>query len=211
MAYPTATLDVIGLWIGWFLMLMIYSLPLYKENLTYRFAEHLFIGITLAITLITNFSNVMKMAVNPLMGGDILMIVPIILGLMMFAMLIPEYRWISRYPVAILVGAGFGLGIRGTIKPNLQDAIISTITPPAAGGALEWFNFAYIAIGLICSIMYFLLTFEHTGPLKTPTRIGRLFIMVGLGAYFGNTVLLRFTMLTGRAQFFLQVLKLIPM
>ena len=41
MAYPTAPLDVIGLWVGWLLMLMIYSLPLYKENATYRFAEYL--------------------------------------------------------------------------------------------------------------------------------------------------------------------------
>ena len=76
---------------------------------------------------------------------------------------------------------------------------------------IDWFNYLYVAVGLICSIMYFMLTFEHSGPLKAPTRIGRLFIMVGLGAYFGNTVLFRFTMLTGRAQFFLQVLKLIPM
>jgi hypothetical protein len=35
--------------------------------------------------------------------------------------------------------------------------------------------------------------------------------MVGLGAYFGNTVLFRLTMLTGRAKFFLEVLKIIPM
>jgi len=211
MAYPTAPLDVIGLWIGWLLMLMIYSLPLYKENISYRFAEYLFIGVTLAITLITNFSNVMKMCITPLLGGDILMIIPFVLGLAMFTMLIPEYRWVSRYPVALLVGTGFGLGIRGTIRPNIQDAIISTITAPTEGGVMAWLNFTYIAVGLICSIMYFLLTMEHTGFLKAPTRIGRLFIMIGLGAYFGNTVLFRFTMLTGRAQFFLQVLKLIPM
>jgi len=211
MAYPTAPLDVVGLWIGWLLMLMIYSLPLYKENVTYRFAEYLYVGIALAITVITNFIYVVRVAINPLIGGNILMIVPLVLGCLMFTMLIPEYRWLSRYPIALLVGAGFGLGIRGTIGPNLQDAIISTITPPTEGGALAWINFAYIAVGLICSIMYFLLTIEQTGVLKAPTRIGRLFIMIGLGAYFGNTVLFRFTMLTGRAQFFLQVLKLIPM
>jgi len=211
MAYPTATLDVIGLWVGWFLMLMIYSLPLYKENVAYRFAEHLFIGVTLAITAITNFSNIMRMCVTPLMQGDILMIVPLILGLMIFTMLIPEYRWISRYPIAIMVGAGFGLGIRGTIKPNLQDAIIDTITAPTGGGLVDWFNYIWVAVGLVCSILYFMLTYEHSGVLKTPTRIGRLFLMIALGGYFGNTVLFRFTMLTGRAQFFLQVLKLIPM
>jgi hypothetical protein len=211
MAYPTATLDVIGLWTGWVLMLMIYSYPLYKENPVYRFAEHLYIAVMLAVNLVVNFGNVMRICVTPLMGGDILMIIPLILGIMIYAMLIPEYRWVSRYPIALLVGAGFGLGIRGSIGPNIQDAIVSTITRPTDGGAMAWINFLYIAVGLICSVLYFLLTYEHSGALQAPTRIGRLFIMVGLGAYFGNTVLFRFTMLTGRAQFFLQVLKLIPM
>ncbi len=211
MAYPTATLDVIGLWTGWVLMLMIYSYPLYKENPVYRFAEHLYIAVMLAVNLVVNFSNVMRICVTPMMTGDVLMIVPLILGIMIYAMLIPEFRWVSRYPIALLVGAGFGLGIRGSIGPNIQDAIVSTITRPTDGGAMAWINFLYIAVGLICSVLYFLLTYEHSGALQAPTRIGRLFIMIGLGAYFGNTVLFRFTMLTGRAQFFLQVLKLIPM
>ena len=211
MAYPTATLDVIGLWTGWVLMLMIYSYPLYKENPVYRFAEHLYIAVMLAVNLVVNFGNVMRICVTPMMQGDFLMIIPLILGIMIYAMLIPEYRWISRYPIALLVGAGFGLGIRGSIGPNIQDAIVSTITKPTDGGAMAWINFLYIAVGLVCSTLYFMLTYEHSGALQVPTRIGRLFIMVALGAYFGNTVLFRFTMLTGRAQFFLQVLKLIPM
>ena len=211
MPYPTATLDVIGLWTGWVLMLMIYSYPLYKENPAYRFAEHLYIAVMLAVSLTVNFSNVMRMCITPLMQGNITMIVPLVMGLMIYAMLIPEYRWVSRYPIALLVGAGFGLGIRGSIGPNIQDAIVSTITRPTDGGAMAWINFLYIAVGLVCSTLYFMLTYEHSGALQVPTRIGRLFIMVALGAYFGNTVLFRFTMLTGRAQFFLQVLKLIPM
>jgi hypothetical protein len=211
MAYPTALWDVIGLWTGWVLMLTIYSYPLYKENPVYRFSEHMYIAVMLAVNLMTNFNTLMRICITPLMQGNILMIIPLIVGLMIYAMLIPDYRWVSRYPVALLVGAGFGLGIRGTIGPNIQDAIVSTITAPSGGGMMEWINFLYIAVGLICSLMYFLLTYEHSGPLQAPTRIGRLFIMVALGAYFGNTVLFRFTMLTGRAQFFLQVLKLIPM
>jgi hypothetical protein len=211
MAYPTAMVDIIGLWVGWFLMLMVYSYPLYKENPAFRTAEHMFIGVMLAVNIITHFTNIMRMCITPLTQGNILMIVPLILGLMIFAMLIPEYRWVSRYPIALMVGAGFGLGIRGTIKPNLQDAIIDTITAPSGGALIDWFNYLWVAVGLVCSIMYFMLTFEHTGPLKAPTRLGRLFLMIALGGYFGNTVLFRFTMLTGRAQFFLQVLRLIPM
>ncbi|MEM4728104.1 MAG: hypothetical protein QXD04_07620 [Candidatus Bathyarchaeia archaeon] len=58
--------------------------------------------------------------------------------------------------------------------------------------------------------MYFLLTFEHKGPIAYPTRLGRWVIMIGLGAYYGNTVLFRMAMLSGRAQFLLQVLGLVP-
>ena len=211
MAYPTALLDVIGLWTGWLLMLMIYSYPLYKENVAYRFAEHIFVAIFLAINLVVNFQYLMNTCVTPLSQGNLLMIVPLVLGILIYTMLIPEYRWISRYPIALLVGAGFGLGMRGVIKPSILDAVANTITAPSAGTMMNWVNFLYIAVGLLSSILYFLLTYEHTGLLQPPTKLGRLFIMIGLGAYFGNTVLFRFTMLTGRAQFFLQVLKIIPM
>jgi len=211
MAYPTAMPDLVGLWLGWLFMLMIYSYPLYKENPVYRFAEHTYIAIMLSVNLVVNFTNIIRIAVTPMLEGNFILIIPIILGIMTLSLLIPEYRWLSRYPIALMVGAGFGLGMRSRVKPYILDAVVSTITAPAGGGMKEWIDFLWIAVGLVCGIMYFLLTYEHSGALQVPTRLGRLFIMIGLGAYFGNTVLFRFTMLTGRAQFFLQVLKIIPM
>jgi len=211
MVYPTAPLEVLGLWTGWLLMLMIYSYPLYKENPVFRFAEHTYIAVMLAVNLTMMVMNVNRIAVQPMIGGETHYIIALILGLALYALLIADYRWVSRYPIAILVGAGFGLGMRGVLRPNLLDQVVSTITPPTNGAAMDWFNFIYIAIGTITAVMYFVLTYEHTGALRAPTRIGRLFIMIGLGAYFGNTVLFRLSMLSGRAQFFLQVLKIIPM
>jgi hypothetical protein len=211
MAYPTAPLELLGLWTAFLTMLMIYSYPLYKENVAFRWAEHTYIAVMLAISLTVNITNVNRIAIQPMIGGEIHYIIPLILGLAMFALLIAEYRWVSRYPIAILVGSGFGLGMRGVLLPNLLGQVISTITSPAGGTAMDWFNFVYIAIGTISAITYFLLTYEHKGVLQHPTRIGRMFFMLGLGAYFGNTVLFRLSMLSGRAQFFLQVLKIIPM
>ncbi|RLI10741.1 hypothetical protein DRO42_00165 [Candidatus Bathyarchaeota archaeon] len=192
-------------------MLMIYSYPLYKENIVFRWAEHTYIAVMLAVNLVMMVTNVNRIAIQPMLQGQIHYIIPIILGLAMYTLLVADYRWISRYPIAVLVGAGFGLGMRGVLIPNLLDQVVSTITPPAGGAAMDWFNFIYIAIGTICAVSYFLLTYEHTGALRYPTRLGRWFIMIGLGAYFGNTVLFRLSMLSGRAQFFLQVLKIIPM
>ena len=164
----------------------------------------------LALNLVVTINNVMRIAVRPIFQGDVQYIIPILLGFAIYTLLITDYRWVSRYPIVIPVGAGFDLGMSNSIKPNIVDATISTITAPSGGDFMAWINFLFIAVGLICSVMYFLLTCEHIGALRAPTRIGRFFIMIGLGAYFGNTVLFRFTMLTGRAQFFLQVLKIIP-
>ena len=211
MAYPTDIVELIGLWSQWLLMLMVYSYPLYKENKGYRFAEHTYVSVAMAITLVVAIMNVIRIAVQPLMGGEAIYIIPIILGFAMFSLLITDYRWVSRYPIAILVGAGFGLGMRGVLIPNMLSQVISTIRPPTVDAPMNWFSFIYIAIGMICAITYFLLTYEHSGVMKYPTRLGRWFIMIGLGVYFGNTILFRMSMLSGRAQFFLQVLKIIPM
>ena len=211
MAYPTDLAGLSGLWFQWLLLLMVYSYVLYKETPVYRFAEHLYIGITMAISLMVAIGNVTRIAIRPLMAGEVIYVIPLILGFAMYALLFSEYRWVSRYPIAILVGAGFGLGMRGVLIPNLLSQVIDTIRPPAGGAPFDWFTFAYVAIGTICAMTYFLLTYEHTGALTYPTRIGRWAIMIGLGAYFGNTVLFRMSMLAGRAQFFLQVLKIIPM
>jgi len=219
--YPTDPLAIAGLWTALFLMLAIYSYPLWKENPVYRFAEHTFVAAALAIGIIVNLQSLMNTAVTPLMNGSLLMIIPIILGLCMYFLLVPKQRWVSRYPIAILVGSSLGLGIASNPLPSIVNQIISTITPPKAGTAIwamfpgsptgDWFSFAFVAVGCVCATMYFLLTYEHTGPVKPVTIAGRYFIMLALGAYFGNTVLFRFSMLAERGQYILKVLGLVPL
>ena len=211
-AYPTDIWDIIGLWVGMLLMLAIYSYPLFKENIVYRFAEHTFTASALAIGIIVTLTALNNTAIKPLINGNFLIIIPILLGFVLYALLIPSKRWLSRYPIAILVGSTIGLSLASGIQPNIINQMISTITAPKAGaGMIDWFSFVFVAVGTLCATVYFLLTYEHTGALKPVTQLGRYFIMIGLGAYFGNTVLFRFSMLATRAQFLLQVLKIIPM
>jgi hypothetical protein len=211
MAYPTDIVGILGIWAGLLLMLMIYSYPLYKENPLFRFAEHLFIGLSLAIAVIVAIQTTMRMAVTPLLNGNIVYMIPLLLGVMMYFIFSSDYRWVSRYPIAVLVGSAIGLGMRGVIIPNILTQIINTITIPKATDFMSMFNFVYIALGTFFAVMYFLLTYEHKGAIRYPTRLGRWLIMIGLGAYYGNTVLFRMSMLSGRAQYLLQVLGIIPM
>jgi hypothetical protein len=220
-AYPTDPIAILGVWVALFLMLAIYSYPLYKENPVYRFAEHLFVAAALAIGIVVSLTSLRNTAITPLLAGNYLLIIPIILGFCMYFLLIPKQRWVSRYPIAILVGSSLGLGLASNPLPSIVTQIISTVTAPKAGTAIwamfpgsptgDWFSFVFVAIGLMCSMTYFLLTYEHTGPVKPVTIAGRYFIMLALGAYFGNTVLFRFSMLAERGQYILKVLGLVPM
>lgn len=211
--YPTDMPGIIGLWTALILMLMIYSYPLYKENKAYRFAEYTYVAVAMAIGIIVTLDSLIRTQLTPLVTeGRFILVIPVILGFMMYFLLVPDYRWVSRYPIAILVGSSMGVGLSSTIIPSILNQIINTIQHPgAAATAVDWFSFVFIAIGTICATMYFLLTYEHKGPIKHATQAGRYYIMLGLGAYFGNTVLFRLSMLATRAQFFLQVLKIIPM
>ncbi|MDP2899631.1 MAG: hypothetical protein Q8O47_01515 [Candidatus Bathyarchaeota archaeon] len=222
-AYPTDPLAIAGLWTALLLMLAIYSYPLWKENPVYRFAEHTFVATALAIGIIVNLQSLMNTAVTPLLKGgwNFLLIIPIILGFCMYFLLVPKQRWVSRYPIAILVGSSLGLGIASTPLPSIVSQIISTVNPPTAGTSIwamfpssprgDWFSFVFVAAGCICATMYFLLTYEHTGAVKPVTIAGRYFIMLALGAYFGNTVLFRFSMLAERGQYILKVLGIVPL
>ena len=216
--YPTDPLAIAGLWVALILMFCIYSYPLWKENPAYRFAEHTYVAAAMAIGIIVNLDALRKTAIVPLTQGQFMIIIPIILGFAMYLLLVPKIRWVSRYPIAILVGSSLGLGIATTPLPSIVNQIINTIAPPKAGSPIwgglvtaDWFNFVFVAIGCLAVTFYFLLTYEHTGAIKPATQAGRYFIMLALGAYFGNTVLFRFSMLAERGQFILKVLGLVPL
>jgi len=211
MAYPTDIYGILGLWVGAVLTVALYSYMLYKENPLYRLAEHIYIGIAFAITAVVAVQNTNRIAITPLLKGQIFFIIPIILGLGMYTVFVEKYRWISRYSIATLIGVMLGVVTSGTLIPNIINQINSTITAPTATTMMGWVNFVYVGIGTICSLVYFLFTMEHKGVLAPTARVGRLIIMVGLGVMFGNTVLMRMSMLSGRIEYILQVLKILPM
>ncbi|MBK9071235.1 MAG: helix-hairpin-helix domain-containing protein [Myxococcales bacterium] len=56
---PLATMDVIGYWIAIFLTICILSY-LYKDNPFYKFAEHLFIGVSLGYVIVQQYHDGLK-------------------------------------------------------------------------------------------------------------------------------------------------------
>lgn len=162
---------------------------LYKENPVYRFAEHLYVGVAAGNAIVMGWANVRDQSLVPLTKGDIRVIIPIILGVLVFARFSRRQAWLARYPVAILVGTGTGLVLRSVPATQILAQLKATFL------SLKSLNNWIILLGVIGTIAYFVFTKKHEGGLGSLAKIGKWSMMVAFGATFGNTTFSYFSLL----------------
>ena len=210
-------LTAIGIWVAIGLTLCVYSF-LYKDNPFFKFAEHLFVGVSvgylLAITFHQNFVpyiyDPLKSAVTAGEYRKLTVLLPVFLGLMMFSRFIPKYGWMVRWPFAFLMGYSAGVDIPVRMQADVFQQIKGTAEPFAYNGSiLPVLNAALIMLGVICTLIYFFFSREHKGITGGLSEIGIIFLMIGFGASFGYTVMARISVLIGRIDFLLQNLPFI--
>lgn len=188
----TATL---GTWIAAFGTLAILSFVI-GENKIYRLCEHIYIGAAAAHALVVGVQNLRNNAITPLTNdGKLVVIIPILLGLLLYTRFIPGKAWLSRYPMALVVGLGTGMIMRGSISSQFIAQIQATILPLSTLGNLV------IVFGTTAVLLFFYFSRERTGALEHYTTFGRWVMMVAFGATFGNAVMGEMTLLIGRMQF----------
>ena len=204
-----------GIWVAAFLTLSIYSV-LYRDNPFYRFAEHLFVGVSVGYGIVLSiYQGFIPFAWKPFaaavtgesMSGFIKLI-PICIGLLFFARLSPRHTWLIRYPIAILIGFGSGIAIPNVLRANIFEQTRGTVAPfaeIAAGTLSGWgiFEAVLMVVGVICTLTYFFFSVEHRGPVKWLSKVGIAFLMIGFGSAFGNTVMGRVALLIQRVDFLL--------
>ncbi|MBN2383091.1 hypothetical protein JXQ70_09440 [bacterium] len=214
MAAWSASMQLASVWIAALLTLCIFSF-LYKDNPFYKFAEYLVVGVSAGYyTVIFYFNYIKPNLVDHLLDATYpnrwLLIVPTILGFMLLARIIPKYAWISRFSLAIYLGAGAGLAIPrdmdGLIMQQVHTTIVS-LYPLTETGAFDlslFFQNVLLAIGVITTLIYFFFSMEHKGAIGKSARVGIVFIMISFGATFGYTVMGRISLLIGRVTFLLK-------
>ena len=208
-------MEIFGIWIAAFLTLCIYSF-LYRDNPFYRFAEYLFVGISVGYGIVLSIhQGFIPFAWQPFWAAvtgesltGLIKLVPIGIGLLFFSGLSPRYTWLIRYPSAILIGVGSGLSIPNVLRANIFEQTRGTIEPFAAihAGTLSgWgaFEAALMVIGVVCTLTYFFFSVEHRGTVKWVSKVGIAFLMIGFGSAFGNTVMGRVALLIQRVDFLL--------
>ncbi len=212
------TTFAISIWVGAFITLCCFSF-LIKDNPFYRFAEHLFVGVSagyyfsmisfhqvlkpnlLAKLMPTLFATGKAAAEAP----DYSLIIPGILGILMLFRLSSTHSWISRFTVAFVMGVSTGLAIVYSTQQFLIPQMAKAIRPiVVAGDFFQSFSNLVLVVGSISCLFYFFFSTDHRGPVYgNVARVGIWFLMVSFGAAFGATVMGRISLLIGRFHFLL--------
>lgn len=194
--------DVVGIWLAAFLTLAIFSF-LWGENPLYRFAEHLFVGVSAGFGILVALDQAVWpslraafQASHPLL--KIISVIALLLGIMMLTKLEvvtniwPEGRRLSHWPIAFITGIGIGIGIVSTVQGFIFPQLAASFVPLWGDSWRVLLSNWVMVLGVLFSILYFYFSFQWKGPLGgTALRLGIVFIMVAFGASFGYTVMAR--------------------
>ena len=138
--------EVIGVWIAAFLTLAIFSF-LYRDNPLYKLAEHLFVGVSAGCGVVIAYQeSVVPDLITPLLHPEQvglespswLVLVPGALGMLMFSRFVPRYDWLSRWPIAFVMGLYSGLAIPPTIQAYFIEQMRGTMGPVLPSMKAAW-------------------------------------------------------------------------
>jgi hypothetical protein len=193
-----------GTWLAAFLTLGLFSW-MYKENPWFRLVEHIYVGAALGVLASQGYQSVMDIAWKPAtQQGKTLLYVPLFLGALLFSRWSKKYMWVSRSSMGFLVGTLSAVVMTGAIKAQLTAQVAATMMP------LNSVNNVIFFVITAAATIYFVFTLQTkwAGPIIT---LGKYGMMIAFGATFGNTVMSRISLFTGRLQFLLfEWLKLTP-
>jgi len=187
--------ELISNLIAAFFTLAIFSF-LYKDNPFYKFAEALFIGVSMGYAIPLVYENAfIPFVYQPIfVQHNFIIIIPAIMGILYIFRFSKNLSWLSRYPIVFgmaIVGMGVPMSMHSSVLVQMRSAMLP----------IDSINSALIFIGTVTILMYFYFSKEHKGAYGKFTNVGVWFMMVSFGASFGYTVMARISLLIGRIQF----------
>jgi len=139
----------------------------------------------------------------------LLFVIVMVMGIFWYARFNKEYFYLYRWPLALVVGTGIGAALRTVIFSQFLAQITSQANTPffVAGDMMGTINNILIQIMVPSVLLYFWFTGEtrDSPPMKVVEKIARYTMMAGFGSAYGYTVLTRYSLFIGRAQFLLGI------
>jgi hypothetical protein len=192
------------IWISAVLTIFAYTI-IFKDNPAYKIAENALVGLSAGYLFIMSLRFANAQSIQPFFQGKGLLVagVSLILGVLLFTNFTKKTKWLSSFSIAVLVGTATGLTIRGYVTAQLIDQVRAAIVPVITLQPFDLFNALLSLLLVICTLTYFLFSFEHKGTIGVLAKIGRYAMMAAFGAAYGGTVMTRLTLLIQRLQYLL--------
>ena len=183
-------------WVGALVTIGAFSY-LFKENALYRAVEHIYVGAAAGYTITIGYQNLVNKAWQPMTEeGQFLVIIPVLLGLMLFGPYFgSSLSWTRRYPLSFIIGVGAGITIRSAIIEQLTKQLASTALP------LNSIKNIVIVAGVLATLSYFFFTLKPSKGLAAASGAGKWVIMVTFGAAFGNAIMGRVSLIIDRVSY----------
>ena len=195
----------VGIWIAAFLTLAVYSFA-YRDNPVFKFAEHTYVGAAVGYAFVSAVRSVKVYGIDKLAAGDAFYILPILLGVFLYARYHSSLYWAYRYGIAVIVGTSITTAFSRSIEADFIRQIRSTANLNLfSGDALTILGNISLVLAVVTVLYFFIFTFPvlHQGSLGYIPRLGRWFMMISFGYSFANTVVSRYNLMIGRLQFLL--------
>jgi hypothetical protein len=180
----------VGIWIGALLAIFMTSV-LFKDSPFYRLAEAILVGGAVGNSLVYGIKNISELTTASINKGNFLVVIPFLMGLLMFTRLSPKatYRWPSIYAICVLTGIGTGLAFRGVISSQVLIPLSQSIVPIIGVDPKKTFDNIILIITTFTSILYFIFTAKEKGTVKYLNKVARYGMMIAFGSAMGSKVI----------------------
>jgi hypothetical protein len=173
------------------------------DNPLYRLVLHIFIGVAVSYGILVVIYQVLRpRLITPLSSGDPLIIaaatVPLMLFLFLIMKLSPRTAALGNLSTAFLLGVGtavaMGGALLGTLIPQVQATWLSVL-PDSSG---RFISNIILVVGTVTTLAYFQFWYrknpasgqvKRTGITGVVAAVGQIFLVITLGAIYGNMIL----------------------
>jgi hypothetical protein len=182
------TTQFVGQFITFFFMISFWSLVV-KENIAYRFVTNIYIGLSMGNFFVMAIKYLASNTFPKITSGAAIdLIIPVILGFLLWTTLYQPLGYLARWGTAIMLGAGTALSMQGQLASDLMTQLVATIKldPTNINSILIW-------IMVIASMSYFIYTFTQKHILGEGylPKFGRIILMTTFGARYANALMSR--------------------
>jgi len=208
------SLDFIMGIIAFLLTLMVFSY-LIGDNLFFRVAIYIFVGVSAGYVAAVAFRQViLPDLLVPLVSGSssqkALLAVPFLLSGLLLMKALPSLSRLGSPAVAVLAGVGAAVAVGGAVTGTLFPQIGAAVDAFASPAAFQFVNAIIVLVGVVFTLIYFHFSartasdgsVRRFGLIEIGAFIGSIFIAITLGTLFAGVYSAALTAFIERLHFF---------